>query len=214
MADALIDIYDENMNPIGQALKSQAHAEGLWHKAFRCWIIKPGNNNSCKVWLQLRGKDKQLYPNLLSTSTAGHLQTGEQPKDGIRKIEEELGLKVDFNRLTKLFTNRKSMHTNGMIDNEFNPTYLCEIDTDISELKLQPEEVGGLFEFELEDLINLFNNKVEKIYSSGIVRNEDNTSSLQTGYFTRKEFIPHSKEYYMKVFTTIKRYCEGQRNFE
>ena len=86
MADTLIDIYDENMNPIGQALKSQAHAEGLWHKAFRCWINKPGNNNSCKVWLQLRGKDKQLYPNLLSTSAAGHLQAGEQPKDGIRKI--------------------------------------------------------------------------------------------------------------------------------
>ena len=39
MADELIDIYDSEMNLLGVALKSQAHQEGLWHKAGHCWII-------------------------------------------------------------------------------------------------------------------------------------------------------------------------------
>lgn len=34
MADELIDIFDEDMNQIGSAMKYQAHAEGLWHKIF------------------------------------------------------------------------------------------------------------------------------------------------------------------------------------
>ncbi len=34
MADELIDIYDENMNFLGTAPKSQAHKEGLWHMIF------------------------------------------------------------------------------------------------------------------------------------------------------------------------------------
>lgn len=40
MADELIDIFDENMNLLGTALKSQAHREGLWHKTFHCWLAR------------------------------------------------------------------------------------------------------------------------------------------------------------------------------
>ena len=180
MTDEIIDIYDENMNPIGTATKAQAHREGLWHKAFRCWIIKPLPENKCKVWMQLRSSNKRLYPNLLATSAAGHLKSGEQNRDGIREIEEE-----------------------------FNPTYLCEVDKDFSELTLQPNEVDGIIEFDLEDLINLFNKKIDKIFSSGLVKTADNKSEFKTGYFWRKDFVPHDDGYYPKVFNTIKRYREG-----
>ncbi len=40
MADELIDIFDENMNLLGTAMKSQAHREGLWHKTFHCWLAR------------------------------------------------------------------------------------------------------------------------------------------------------------------------------
>lgn len=210
MSEELIDIYDENMQLIGQASKEQAHREGLWHKAFRCWIIKKDKANNCKVWMQLRSKNKQLYPNLLATSAAGHLKSGEENRDGIREIEEELGLKIDKEKLVKLFTGKRIYRDDKMIDNEFNPTYLCEIDKDFQSLKLQPEEVDGIFEFDLEDLLNLFNHKVEKIYSSGLVRSDDKQGTeLKTGYFWRKDFVPHEDDYYQKVFTTIKRYNEG-----
>ena len=94
MADEMIDIYDSEMNLLGVAMKSQAHKEGLWHKAFHCWIISEDGN----IWLQLRGADKQLYPNLLDISCAGHIQVGESVKlGGLRELEEELGLQLKEN---------------------------------------------------------------------------------------------------------------------
>ena len=209
--EELIDIYDENMNCIGTASKAQAHREGLWHKAFRCWVIKPETQGKCKVWLQLRGKNKQLYPNLLATSAAGHLRKGEENRDGIRELEEELGLKINKDKLVKLFTSKKSYRDENMIDNEFNPTYLCETQTNLKDLTLQPSEVDGIFEFELEDLQNMFNRKIDKIYSSGLSRNpETHQIEVKSGYFRHEDFVPHDDSYYQKVFSTIKRYCEGR----
>ena len=209
--EELIDIYDENMNCIGTASKAQAHREGLWHKAFRCWVIKPETNGKCKVWLQLRSKNKQLYPNLLATSAAGHLRKGEENRDGIRELEEELGLKINKDKLVKLFTSKKSYRDENMIDNEFNPTYLCETQTNLKDLTLQPKEVDGIFEFELEDLQNMFNRKIDKIYSSGLSRNpETHQIEVKSGYFRHEDFVPHDDSYYQKVFSTIKRYCEGR----
>ncbi|MFR3313045.1 MAG: hypothetical protein ACLTT2_02255 [Alphaproteobacteria bacterium] len=46
MADELIDIYDENMNHLGTAMKSQAHREGLWHRVFHCWIVNKDSKKS------------------------------------------------------------------------------------------------------------------------------------------------------------------------
>ena len=133
MDEELIDIYDENMNPIGMAPKSQAHKEGLWHKSFRCWVIKITPEHKCKVWLQLRSKNKQLYPKLLATSVAGHLKQGENNRDGIREIKEEIGLNISKENLVKLFTSKKSYRNDEMIDNEFNPTYLYETKLNFSE---------------------------------------------------------------------------------
>ena len=46
--DELIDIYDQNMNLLGTAPRSQAHSEGLWHQTFHCWIVSQPD----KIWLQ------------------------------------------------------------------------------------------------------------------------------------------------------------------
>ena len=52
MADEIIDIYDSNMNHLGTAPRSQAHKEGLWHKAFHCWIVKHASDGRHRVLLQ------------------------------------------------------------------------------------------------------------------------------------------------------------------
>ena len=120
--DELIDIYDENMNHLGTAPRSQAHHEGLWHMTFHCWIVSRPD----KIWLQRRGEHVETHPNKLDISSAGHLLAGERPKDGIREIKEELGLDVDFNKLTKLFTGKKITERPGYINHEFTATYLLE----------------------------------------------------------------------------------------
>lgn len=209
MADELIDYYDENMNHLGTVMKSQAHKEGLWHYAFHCWVVKRSTDGNHKIWLQLRSKNKDWYPNLLDISAAGHLQAGETAKDGIREIEEELGLKADFDKLTKLFTHTSANDSNGIMNREFNPTYLLETDKELKDLKLQKEEVDGIFEVFLEDMSNLINGKVSNIYVSGLKINEDGKYIPHTGSVPIERLAPYDIKYYQKVLQTIKRYFEG-----
>ena len=107
MADELIDIFDENMNLLGTALKSQAHREGLWHKTFHCWLARKNDEGRVMVWLQLRNKDKSIYPDMLDVSAAGHVKSGEEVKDGYREVTEELGLSLQKDDLVKMFTTRE-----------------------------------------------------------------------------------------------------------
>lgn len=211
MADELIDIYDENMNHIGTASRSQVHQEGLWHKAFHCWIAR--RDNDCnKVILQLRSKNKKENPHLLATSAAGHLSTGETAKDGIREIEEELGLVIDFDKLTKLFTSTQVSEYGDYINHEFNPTYLLESDVKLSELKLQPEEVDGVYEAKVEDIITLFRGEIKSIKLSGFIRNEDNTLSASEIKAKREDFEPKGADHFIKTMEAIKRHFNGSKN--
>lgn len=211
MADELIDIFDENMNMLGTAMKSQAHREGLWHKVFRCWIIKRDGRGRHKIWLQLRGKDKKFYPGLLDASASGHLRAGETAKDGIREIEEELGLKVDFGKLTKLFTRRIAADDCGQCNREFAGVYVLETGKELDDLVMQPEEVDGVYEAEVEDMILLCREKVKFLTIVGCRRRSDNSYAKEVRSVTLKDLVPNSD--YLKILDMVQRYFEGKREF-
>lgn len=208
MIEETLDIYDEDMNHLGTAPRKQVHEEGMWHTVFHCWIVNQPN----KVWLQFRSSKRSSNPNKLSVSVAGHLQAGESPKDGIREIEEELGLKVDINKLVKLFTSKKIDNYPGYHNCEFNPTYLLESNVELQSLKLQPNEVGGIFKADIEDLVNLFEEKVKEIKITGILLNYDNTFTYENRYVSTSDFAPHNN--YLKVMQAIKRYFDGVKETE
>lgn len=201
MADELVDIYDNDMNLLGTAMKSQAHREGLWHKAFHCWIVNGEN-----VWLQLRGKDKKLYPNLLDISAAGHLGTGETAKmAGVREIEEELGLDVQEDDFVKLFTYRLVEDTKDMCIREFCPTYVLNSRWNLSDVVMQQEEVDGIFEADISQLLELFGGDVPSIKITGYMRGNNKIVSKTV---KTENFVPHGQNYYLKIFSTLERYTE------
>ena len=208
MADELIDIYDENMNHLGTAMKSQAHREGLWHRAFHCWIV-----SGDKVWLQLRGKNKTLYPDLFDISAAGHLGAGEEAKTaGLREIKEELGLSAREDQLIKLFTYRLVEDTPDMKVREFCPTYLWEADKKLSDIEMQSEEVDGVFEAAVKDVVKLFEHKTESIKINGLARQEKGGSLPEIRNISIDSFVPHGESYYLKVMSALDRYISGRIN--
>ena len=76
MADELIDICDESNNLTKiQKMKSYAHKAGLWHRTAHIWIY----NSKGNILLQLRAKEKLLYPDMWDISAAGHVSAGEDP---------------------------------------------------------------------------------------------------------------------------------------
>jgi len=98
--DELIDIYDESNEPLGfRKMKSEAHREGLWHRASHVWIY----NKRGEILLQLRAKSKELNPLKWDISAAGHISLGEEPiAAALRETKEELGLSIEANSLTFL----------------------------------------------------------------------------------------------------------------
>lgn len=205
MADEQIDIYDSDMHLLGVAFKSQAHQEGLWHKAGHCWIITEDGN----IWLQLRGANKQLYPNLLDVSCAGHIQIGESAKNGtLREMEEELGINIKEHELEKMFTHKLVFDT-PYRNREFCHTYLYKTQLKLCDLKLCPIEVDGIFQADIQDLLDLFLGETKSVVATGLIRTSKGLKQ-QNKKISIKDFCPHGEKYYQKVFSTIQRFIDNQ----
>lgn len=142
MADELIDICDKNNNLLGiQKMKSEAHKEGLWHRAAHVWVY----NSKGEVLLQLRAKSKDLFPNMWDVSAAGHVSASEKPINAaIREIDEEIGLSVKETNLCFFKVFKYQGFFRGIIDNCLIHIYLYRLDEDIRNLKLQKEEVEAI----------------------------------------------------------------------
>lgn len=177
MADELIDICDESNNLINiQKLKSEAHKEGLWHRATHIWIY----NSKGEILLQLRAKEKPLFPDMWDISVAGHVSAGEDPViSGLRELEEEIGLKFKQDDL-QFFNIRKVKTIDRNIkNNEFYYAYFLKFDGDINKLKLQDEEVQKIQFFNI--------NKIEE----ELKINPD-------------KYVPHG-DYWFEIINEVKR---------
>lgn len=96
-----------------------------------------------------------------------------------------------------------------MCNREFCSTYVLETDKSLEDVKMQPEEVDGVYETDIDDIINLMKGKVEFVTLVGYRRNQDNSYTKEVRSAALKNFLPHGKDYYIKVMEMLKRYCEG-----
>lgn len=209
MADELVDIFDENMTFLGTALKSQAHREGLWHKTFHCWLAQKTPEGKTLLWLQLRNPDKDIFPDKLDISAAGHIRAGEEVKDGYREISEELGLKLNKDDIVKLFTSKEIYEADSINNREFQMVYMAMVSGSPYKAVLQPEEVAGLYEVDIEEFSALMSGKVNSIEAQGIKRNPDSSYTLESREVVKSDVAPHSKDYYNKALDMIKRFVSN-----
>ncbi len=143
IVDEYIDILTSRGSFSGKTrLKSEAHAQGLWHASTQVWIVNIQN----KVLLQQRSANKDSYPNLWDISVAGHLSAGDNPiSAALREIKEEIGLELEASQL-QFFKRikRSKIPKPNFLDNEFNYLYGVKTDFRLSSLKLQEEEVQAV----------------------------------------------------------------------
>ena len=165
MGDELIDIYDSKNRPLNKKkMKSEAHRKGLWHRVAHVWIY----NSNKEIMLQLRAKDKQVYPNLWDISVAGHISAGEREiVSAMREVEEEIGLKVKESELQLLNIRNVQFTTNNTINNEIIYLYLLKFDGNIKQLKIQEEEVQEIKFFKLNELEKQLKENPEKFTPYG-----------------------------------------------
>ena len=158
-----LDVLDENGKKTGKtAPRKEVHSKGLWHKGVHVWII----NSKKELLVQRRSKNKDVYPNKLYISVAGHPLSGEDEIDSIkREFEEEIGIALDAKKLEYLFTYSQEVVENDgkFLDNQFYDVYLVEMDLDINSLKLQEEEVSEVKNIYYKDFEMMIKNKDKDI---------------------------------------------------
>lgn len=178
--DEYIDIVNEKSEPTGKTeLKSVIHQKGYYHNTVHIWFY----TNEGEILLSQRSAKKTICPLLWDVSVAGHIDAGESIEQAaIRETKEEIGLKISKKKLNKIGVFKCfQSYENGINDNEFHHTFICELKVHISELTTQQEEVEALKLVSAYD----FNNIIEHIQ-------DDNN-----------HFIASNKTYYQIVLDNI-----------
>lgn len=132
----LWDIYDIDRVRTGRVAQRGKPAsegglgEGEYHLVVHICVF----NGRGQLLLQQRQKDKEGYPNLWDVSAAGSALAGENSAAAAsRELREELGLVHDFTKERPFLTT--------YFERGFDDWYFIRMEADISDLRLQPEEV-------------------------------------------------------------------------
>lgn len=156
--EELFDITDDNGIPTGETVtRSKAHAEGIPHRTAHIWIVRK-KGNTYQVLLQKRSAEKESFPSMYDTSSAGHIQAGDEPLESAqRELFEELGIKAEGKDLSfaGTFHIKYAMQFHGKLfnDNEVAFVYVYDKPVDESKLVLQTEEVEEVKWFDVEEVI-------------------------------------------------------------
>lgn len=127
----LWDVYDVNRNKNGKTMvRGENFEEGAYHMVVHICIF----NSKGEMLIQQRQSFKEGWPNLWDITVGGSAVQGDSSQTAAeRELQEELGISLNLQGI------RPNMTIN--FDRGFDDIYLMEKDIDLSELKLQYEEV-------------------------------------------------------------------------
>lgn len=199
----LFDIYDEALNHIGVKPRDQVHRDGDWHQVFHCWVIGRDPDGAAFVVLQKRALDRD-YAGKIDISAAGHLEAGERVCDGVREIEEELGLNVDFGDLTPLGIRLGATKLGDFIDCQFCHVFFYECCQPLEAYRYQNEEILGLVKLPIEAGIRLLAGGAPAVTVEAIGLGSDAIE------LTTDDFIHSVDNYVLKTLILARRYFAGE----
>ncbi|WP_391117428.1 NUDIX hydrolase [Psychrobacillus sp. L3] len=205
METELLKVFDGDRNEIGVATREEVHKLGLWHETFHCWCISKEKGKNY-IYLQIRSESKKDYPGLLDITAAGHLLANETVRDGIREVEEELGISVSFEELLSLGIIDYSVTSGNLIDKELANVFLYDCSLSFDDFALQVEEVSGIVRVELKHFEALWLGELEELHAEGFeVISTGNRVSIKKKV-TTNNFVPHEKSYYEAIIHGIFEY--------
>lgn len=139
----------------------------------------------------------------------GHYSTGEDAAvAGPREIQEELGIDVCFGDL--LCVGRRIFvycFAPGIKEYEFQDVFLLRRNICPEQLMLQPEELDGTIELDVEKGIELFSGKTLRAQVP-FTKTGGETAPVS---ITIDDFVPCLDKYYLKLLLLVQRYVNGDR---
>ena len=205
MAIEKITCVTEDGALTGVATRDEVHRKGLWHETFHCWVVSRELGRTV-IHLQLRSQDKADFPGLFDITAAGHIAAHETMKDGVREIEEELGLTLAFEQLTPLGVVKDEISLPGFTDRERAYIHLQEgTQIDLADYRLQPEEVAGMAAVDFLAFFELCMKQTETIDARGFIETQRGRQPFQQK-LGLLDFVPHQPDYWKQVAIRIRRH--------
>lgn len=151
------------LNELGEftgeiATRDECHTKGLWHRAVYAFIIDDKGN----ILLQKRSENKKLWPNMWDVTVGGHVDAGEFGRQAlIREVKEELGIEIKDDDVKYLIGSTSINEQGDIINKHYNECYLITKNIDISDIKIQKEEVSEVRYFSKDELLKRISNNYE-----------------------------------------------------
>lgn len=196
-----LTIVDEEGNPLGVATRDEVHRQGHWHETFHCWVVSR-EPKGLYLYFQLRSTEKKDFPNRFDVAAAGHLLAGEKVADGVREVEEELGLSVTLSDLIPLGVVKDRLKIGKFLDNERCHVFLYENKMPIDAYQLQQGEVSGIVKTEFQSFYELCQGKREEVLVEGYKIGPKGKVPLKE-FVPKSRFVPHEPAYFKEVMDLI-----------
>lgn len=184
---------DRNGNPLGPRPRSEVHAQGLWHETFHCFVYDPKRD---VVLLQQRSMQKKDFQGMIDITAAGHLLANETVEDGLRELEEEIGLTCTFEQLIPLGVQEEEFRDATLWDCERCHVFLAQSDQTMEAYVLQESEVQRLIAFSVEQFGRIADVSIDRV------------QDMAGEWFERHQFVPHPASYWSHVGQGIERLRE------
>ncbi|WP_419912875.1 NUDIX hydrolase [Candidatus Poriferisodalis sp.] len=203
-----LDVVDEVGRYLRTAPRDEVHERGEWHRVFHCQIVTLRDGVPTAV-LQQRSRAKAAFAGLIDISAAGHLAAGEAPLDGVRELEEELGVTPAGTDLVPLGVRRLADDSGeGTLNCELTSVYLLRDDRPLTDYVLARDEVDAVLDAPIADLLALFGG-APSITVKGISSAGHPDASEITLEVTLDDFVP-SSEYWVVLMVMAQRFLAGQ----
>ena len=153
------------LNELGEftgevATREECHKKGLCHRAVYAFIIDDKGN----ILLQKRSNNKKLWPNMWDVTVGGHVDAGEFGRQAlIREVKEELGISINDDDIKYLVGSTSINEQGDIINKHYNECYLITKNIDISDIKIQKEEVSEVRYFSKDELLKRISNNYEDL---------------------------------------------------
>ena len=151
------DVIDEAGKATGEIVsREEAHRKGVLHRSVHVWVIREKEGRT-EVLLQKRSKEKESFPGMYDTSSAGHVSAEEEAlSSALRELSEELGITAAPDQLRDLgavhIQYEKVFHGRLYRDNELAEVYVYSEPIEIGKLALQSSEVSEVCWFDQDEV--------------------------------------------------------------
>ena len=205
MQDEIIDLVDTSNKIIGQISKNESHRLAKWHRTVNFILV---DNKRKLIYFQDKGKSPDHNSeDFFVKLNGGHLLAGETPEQGIRELEEELGINRIQGKIIPVGINQTFVDfSEDYKIREFVYYFIVDVDDVQSKVNFLDGEVSSVICFNPEQALGLILGEREEITSTVFDGEKESEMTLKTTAF--KNFTDDNL--YLRIFLAVKRYFAGE----